>query len=131
MNEKKNTAKFTIQFNPSIAAHLKAIKILNSVPPRSKAQLITDALLLYNQTLGLADVTTTEDVVINVPEVKKTASKKIFDDEQVNEPVDETVILDEYDYDEDEPETENDEFNDIFAQSLMSMGFSKKSESED
>ena len=54
--DKKNSTKFTIQFNPRVSSHLKAIKILNSVQPRSKAQLIADALLLYNQTLGLIDV---------------------------------------------------------------------------
>lgn len=126
--DKKNSTKFTIQFNPRVSSHLKAIKILNSVQPRSKAQLIADALLLYNQTLGLIDVSTTDDVIINIP--TKTPPKKVKPATTSIEKTfekDDSITLDDYD-DFDDDETNDNEYDNVFAQSLMSMGFT---ESED
>lgn len=136
MNEKKNTAKFTIQFNPEIATHLKAIKILNSISPRGKAQIITDALLMYNAAYGLIDVTNTDDLVINTPKYQSPASDAIKKAVSEDNYHDDTLVL-EYDnvFDEndsdDTDENEHDSvYDSIFAQSLQGMGFNN-SGSED
>lgn len=143
MKKKKDPTKYTIGFNPSLINHLKAIKILLSIPERTKAHTIADALVLYNQTFGLVDDSSLDDVLQEISEAEeknKANQKPVSTKAQKTKelPKDEPIILDDYDYDdeyldenEDETESDGSEYNDIFAQSLMSMGFSKRSESED
>lgn len=127
MNEKKNTAKFTIQFNPNVATHLKAIKILNSMPPRSKAQIITDALLMYNSAYGIVDITNTDDIIINLP-AKNRTQKKNTTVNTTPKTEDSSLILeyDEDDYSEDDfidDEGNDGEYDSVLARSLMGMSF--------
>ena len=140
MRKKKDPTRYTIGFNPSLINHLKAIKILLSIPERAKAHTIADALVLYNQTFGLVDVSSVDDIlqaVIESEERIKANPKPVSTQKAKSEdvPKDEPLILDDYSYndeefDEDEDVTESDgsEYNDIFTQSLMSMGFKKESE---
>ncbi len=64
---KKNNAKFTIAFNPSIESHKKAIEILNK-QGRKKADLIAIAIDIYLNR---------DKYVAPVEEVKEVSSEPI------------------------------------------------------
>ena len=74
MENKKSGTRFTIQFNLTDPAHIRAAEILNSVSPRGKAQHIANALLCYEShgefpdktNLRMVDEKLIEDVVKRV-----------------------------------------------------------------
>jgi len=47
MKDKKDNARFTIQFNLNNPLHTQAVEVLNGQSPRGKAQYITTAILHY------------------------------------------------------------------------------------
>jgi len=47
MKNKKDSKKFTIQFNQDNPLHIQVADILNGLNPRSKARFIADAILHY------------------------------------------------------------------------------------
>lgn len=56
MAVKKDRTKYTIKFNETSLTHIKAMRILESLPARGNAQFIADALVFYNEAFGFYDV---------------------------------------------------------------------------
>lgn len=149
MKNKKNPTRFTVRFNPKILSHLQALKIINSVSERGKAQLIADALLLYNQTIHSVDVSNVDDIVELVSqaeieaekekenkkemkEVEKTTSEEKIDSGDTEDDNDGFLEL-EYDDDDDEYDEyeEDDAFDKLIKDNLAMMGFTKKKKGKD
>ena len=149
MKNKKNPTRFTVRFNPKILSHLQAMKVINSVSERGKAQLIADALLLYNQTIHSVDVSNVDDIVELVSqaeieaekekentkemkEVEKTTSEEKIDSGDTEDDNDGFLEL-EYDDDDDEYDEyeEDDAFDKLIKDNLAMMGFTKKKKGKD
>lgn len=148
MKNKKNPTRFTVRFNPKILSHLQAMKVINSVSERGKAQLIADALLLYNQTIHSVDVSNVDDIVELVSqaeieaekekenkkemkEVEKTTSEKKIESVEKEDTEDENDGFLELEYDDDdeyddEYEEDDDAFDNLIKENLAMMGFKKK-----
>lgn len=150
MKNKKNPTRFTVRFNPKILSHLQALKIINSVSERGKAQLIADALLLYNQTIHSVDVSNVDDIVELVSqaeieaekekenkkemkEVEKTTSEEKIDSGDTEDDNDGFLELEYDDDDEDEYDEyeEDDAFDKLIKDNLAMMGFTKKKKGKD
>lgn len=147
MKNKKNPTRFTVRFNPKILSHLQAMKIINSVSERGKAQLIADALLLYNQTIHCVDISNVDDIVglvsqaeieaekekknkKEMKEVEKTTSEKKIESVEKEDTEDENDGFLELEYDDDEYDDEyeedDDAFDNLIKENLAMMGFKKK-----
>lgn len=153
MKNKKNPTRFTVRFNPKILSHLQALKIINSVSERGKAQLIADALLLYNQTIHSVDVSNVDDIVELVSqaeieaekekenkkemkEVEKTTSEKKIESVEKEDTEDENDGFLELEYDDDDEDEydeyeEDDAFDKLIKDNLAMMGFTKKKKGKD
>ena len=150
MKKKKNPTRFTVKFNPKILSHLQAMKIINSISERGKAQLIADALLLYNQTIHSVDISNVDDIVELVSqaeieaekekenkkemkEVEKTTSEKKIESGDTEDDNDGFLELEYDDDDEDEYDEyeEDDAFDKLIKDNLAMMGFTKKKKGKD
>lgn len=128
MKKKKFPTKYTINFDSKSISHLKAMKILDSVSVRSKAQLIAEALLLYNRTLELIDVSSVDDIQTKISEAETYEPKKKSKsrpEKIVLELEDDDENFIDIDDDEYDDEYEDNAFSDVFKQNLMSMGIKK------
>ena len=143
MKNKKNPTRFTVRFNPKILSHLQAMKVINSVSERGKAQLIADALLLYNQTIHSVDVSNVDDIVELVSQAEIEAEKEKENKKEMKEvekttseeKIDDNDGFLELEYDDDDDEydeyEEDDAFDKLIKDNLAMMGFTKKKKGKD
>ena len=134
MSKKKDMTRFGIRFNPAIESHRKAIKFLNEISERGKADHIATALLMYNDMLHLVNTDNIDEYNIEFPDIETTkkTSKPIDKktETKINEikittvdDTDDTEDTDDFNdaIEEDELSEEEEIFSDILKKQLMNL----------
>lgn len=135
MGEKKNKERLSIKFDPTIASNVQAMRILETVSQRKQAQVIAEALVLYNQIYGLTDTVNSLAASVVIPQNLNSIQPI---PQAPPEPHTDTTIPaessfadeynahlnsdDDFDYEEDDEEYDDEAYDDIFAGSLADMG---------